>query len=101
MLGRRVADVQSKVLPMGVGEGLPSMMFSISKLLILPHPVLDALSSLCTDLADNNDLALKAASVFPDVLVLDLFVFKSIPNPPLFCFTLRGTDPYRLGFPGS
>lgn len=36
-------------------------------------------------LADNNELPLKAAFVFPDVLALDLFVLSAVPHPHLLC----------------
>lgn len=99
LLGRLMADIQSKVLAMKEVEvvALCDVHFNSAPNSSTSGVESDGCSSLhcaqiCDDFADSDHLPLKAAFVFPCVLILDLFVFRSILHAPLLCFACQGIE---------
>lgn len=98
-----------KVLAMKEVEVVAPLWCSVqTQLLILPPLVLNLMNvhlSLCTDLwwfCDSDHLPLKAVFVFPCVLILGLFVFRSILHASLLCFACQGIEqaPKSTNLPG-
>ena len=94
-----MADIQSKVLAMKVVEvvALCDVHFNSAPNSSTSGVESNGRSSLhcaqiCDDFADSDHLPLKAAFVFPCVLILDLFVFRSILHAPLPCFACQGIE---------
>ena len=94
-----MADIQSKVLAMKEVEvvALCDVHFNSAPNSSTSGVESNGRSSLhcaqiCDDFADSDHLPLKAAFVFPCVLILDLFVFRSILHAPLPCFACQGIE---------